>query len=350
MNTIVLIEDYRGSFYSRVGNQRTLCTMDTGKVIESFGSLGYNVVRKRFQDIDLTQNWNKVPVVYTSSEDSGSRYKSYIEDIVLALETSGAMILPNFIYLRAHHNKSFMEALRYRLFPEEASSLQSRTFGTYEDLVNADLSSEWPKVIKSAFGAGSTLVAKSDNRMELLRIARKFSLSMSFTETVREYRSRFLWRGYVPRSLHRNKFIVQNFIPGLNGDFKVLKYGSRFYFLSRGLRPGDFRASGSGNFNFELPNDVSASALLDYAKYITDIIGTPLCSLDIGFDGERFHLIEFQCLNFGPLTAEKSLYHHKLVDSKWVKVNENCDLEYVFCDAIVSHLENTLTVGTRIRA
>jgi hypothetical protein len=70
----------------------------------------------------------------------------------------------------------------------------------------------------------------------------------------------------------------------------------------------------------------------------SECIGTPLCSLDIGFDGAVFHLIEFQCLNFGPLTAEKSRHYHKYINGRWDKVVEQCDLEYVFCEAIADYL------------
>lgn len=338
LKKIVLIQDYRNSFYSKIDNQKTLCSMDVGKIVNNFRELGFFVEVKNFENIDFLASWVGIPVIYTSSEDIGSIYKSYIEDVMLALEQLGAVLLPSYLYLRGHHNKTFMEALRYKLFPEESKKLNSRCFGTYEELVKADLGGKWPKVIKAAFGAGSKQVEKASDQKELLKIARKFCGFMPINDVLREYRSRILWRGYVNKSLRRSKFVVQNLVLGLDGDFKVLKYGERYYLLTRRNRTGDFRASGSGDFSFNIPQNVEQEALLDYAKAISERIGTPLCSLDIGFDGTAFHLIEYQCLNFGPLTAERSLHYHKNIGGRWTTVVEKCDLEYIFCEAIADYI------------
>lgn len=337
--SLVLLTDYRGSFYSRTANQRTLCTMDVAKICEYFGKFGYSVEVAEFKDIRVSEHWRGRPVLYASSEDSGSLYKSYIEDVALALELSGAILLPKYCFLRAHHNKSFMEELRYVLFPKEAEGLNTRIFGTFEELAASNLIGTWPKVIKSAFGAGSKMVAKAANEKELLTIARRFSRSLSAADILREMYARIFWRGYVKRSHYRKKFVVQNYISGMAGDFKVLKYGARYYLLSRRNRTGDFRASGSGKFSVEIPEEINKIALLEFAKKSADVIGTPLCSMDIGFNGEGFHLIEFQCLNFGPLTAEISVGYYSKIDGEWRNVVESCDLEYVLVEAISSHLD-----------
>jgi len=51
--------------------------------------------------------------------------------------------------------------------------------------------------------------------------------------------------------LHRSKFIVQEFIPDLSNDWKVLVFWDKYYVLRRKNRPNDFRASGSGLFSFD---------------------------------------------------------------------------------------------------
>lgn len=335
---IVVIVDYRGAFYSTVGSQRTLCSMSVNKISDIFSRLGFDVDILKFTDVDPCADWLGVPVLYTSSEDIGLLYKGYIEDVVLSLEASGALLLPGYRYLRAHHNKLMMELLRYKLFPLEAKRLNTNFFGTFEDLNSAILSPKWPKVLKSAYGAGSKQVVMAKNRVELIKLARKLSRSWIVADLLREFRSRILWRGYFPKSINRNKFIVQDLVENLGGDFKVLRYGKRFYVLSRRNRKNDFRASGSGNFSFNIPSSVDLNRLLDYSKNVADILGTPLCSLDVAFDGRDFHLIEFQCINFGTLTAEASPNFYIKNGKLWDAVSEECDLEFVFCDAIADFI------------
>ena len=338
MRNLLLLTDYRGSFYSNIKTQRTLCSMEVNRLTQCFETAGYRLEVKRFAELDLKNDYAGVPVLYTSSEDWGLEYKGFIEDVVLTLQLAGAMLLPAYPYLRAHHNKVMMEALRMRLFPDEAKRLDTRVFGTFEEIAAADLGNSWPKVIKSAFGAGSSSVARAASREELLSLAVAMSRTMIPGDFVREMRSRIFWSAYRPRSLHRRKFIVQNFVPNLAGDFKVLRYGSRYYTLYRSVRKGDFRASGSGLFSFEAQDGVPMDALLEFSESIARQLGTPLVSLDIAFADGKFTLIEFQCLNFGTLTAEKSTHCYRKQCGRWVKVQETCDLEAILRDAVVEYL------------
>ncbi len=342
MTRIQILTDYRNTFFSTVRSPHTLPTMDVNRLVENFRSAGFTPEVTSFRDLDLSSDLQGVPVLYTSSEDVGLEYKSWIEDLVLALETSGARTIPSYRFLRAHHNKVMMEALRTQLFPKEAARLNTRSFGSYEDLVSADLQGRWPKVIKTSEGAGSLNVSLVNNRPELLKEAWRISRTRNFDEIVREHGKRILRRGrHHAKSLHRQKFIVQDLIPGLTGDFKVLKFGDRYYTLWRQNRPGDFRASGSGIFDFHDTHGVERAALLEYAEHVAETLGTPTASLDVGFDGHDFHLIEFQCLHFGTLTAERSTHYYTRSGGSWQQVAERCDIEAVFCEAIVQHLTTT---------
>ncbi|MFE9201810.1 hypothetical protein [Micromonospora sp. NPDC007230] len=310
------------------------------RLADNFRRAGFTPEVTSFRDVDPSADLQGVPVLYTSSEDTGLEYKSWIEDLVLALETSGARTLPGYRFLRAHHNKVMMEALRTQLFPKEAAELHTRSFGTFEELATATaLDGRWPKVIKASAGAGSLNVALVHNRADLLRAARQISRTRNPHETLREHGKRILRRGrHYANSLHRQKFIVQDLISGLTGDFKVLRFGDRYYTLWRQNRPGDFRASGSGIFDYHSTAGVDRAALLDYAEQVSETLGTPTASLDVGFDGRRFHLIEFQCLHFGTVTAERSTHYYTRSDGSWRQVADRCDIEAVFCDAIVQYL------------
>ncbi|MEV4656114.1 hypothetical protein [Micromonospora sp. NPDC049301] len=341
MQRLVLITDYLGAFYSTCRSAYPLPTMDVGRLADNFRQAGYEPQVTTYADLDLSADLQGVPVLYTSSEDRGLEYRSWIEDLVLALETSGARTVPSYRFLRAHHNKVMMEALRTQLFPKEAALLRTRSFGTFEELAAVtEWAGSWPKVIKPSEGAGATNVALVDGRNALLKAARRIGRTRDLGGTAREHAKRILRRDrHQPRSLHRQKFIVQEFVPGLSGDFKVLRFGDRFYTLWRRNRPGDFRASGSGIWDFDDTGGADRSALLDYAARISDTLGTPTASLDIGFDGSDFHLIEFQCIHFGTVTAEKSSQYYVKTRGEWHSVPERCDIEAVFCQAIVQHLD-----------
>jgi glutathione synthase/RimK-type ligase-like ATP-grasp enzyme len=312
--------------------------MNIERIVECFRQEGISVEVCPFSKIDTSRNFKDEYILYTSSEDYGLSYKSFIEDIVLYLENAGAKLLPGYAFLRAHHNKVFMELLRCQLFPADSNLLNTRVFGAFEEL---DINSFQNKkhVIKSAFGAGSQYAKCVDNNRELQIVSKKMSRTKSIEGFLSEHKKRFLWRGYQKSSLNREKFIVQEFVEGLSGDFKVLIYGEKFYILYRKNRPNDFRASGSGRLSYDFPEDVNENDLLDYAKEVNDIIGTPLCSMDIAWDGKQFILIEFQSLYFGPYTAEHSeKYYHRENDT-WVSVQEKCDLEKTFCEAIVHYMK-----------
>jgi hypothetical protein len=107
--------------------------------------------------------------------------------------------------------------------------------------------------------------------------------------------------------------------------------------LYRGVRDNDFRASGSGKFEFrkELPE-----GMLDFAYSIKEYFNVPNISLDIGFDGEKFHLIEFQFLYFGTKTLEKSQFYFERIKDQWIVKDEKSCLEEVYVKSVINYINN----------
>jgi hypothetical protein len=167
-----------------------------------------------------------------------------------------------------------------------------------------------------------------------------YKVSRSFTlDNLKLFVSK-LWTGkpFTPMSNNRHKFIVQNFVAGLHGDYRILAYGKKYYAVYRKNRDNDFRASGSGRLDFEktLPE-----GLLDYARRVYTQFNTPLMSLDIGFIDGHFHLFEFQCLCLGQYTLEKSKFYYRLNESgSWERVYEAPDLERELSSVFLHHIEN----------
>jgi hypothetical protein len=339
---LLVLVDYRGAFWSSVRTMDTLCSMDVDRLRVALTALGHEVEVRQFADLDLARDdLAGLPVLYTSSEDDNAHYKRYIEAVVFSLRRKGAHPIPDPELLMAHHNKVMMEMLRSVLLTGAGGQPASRAFGTFEELeARSQRWTSWPAVVKPASGAGSTGVSLARNRTEYLRVARRLTRSLHIREVAREVYYTARRAGYRRRSLHRRGVVIQQFLPGLTGDFKVLRYGHRFYLLSRQNRPNDFRASGGGLLDFRPGSTADLTPVLDAAAAWSDAIGAPFCSMDIAYDtvaSPEPALIEFQCVSFGPVTAENSSGHYRQEPGGWVRVEGPCDLERVFAEAASEH-------------
>jgi len=71
----------------------------------------------------------------------------------------------------------------------------------------------------------------------------------------------------------------------------------------------------------------------------------PIISLDIGFDGKDFHLIEFQFLHFGTTTIEKAPFYFQKNKNIWEPIDGKSDLEKVYVDSVCDFIENKFITG-----
>lgn len=309
--------------------------MDVDRLRAEFARLGFDLDARPFSSVDL-RKWDvrDCPVVYQSSEDKGLLYKSYIEDILLGLQLRGAFLVPSFYHFRAHHNKVFWELLRDATSCEEIKSIESRCYGVLEEMLPDSLT--YPVVMKVSSEAGGRGVWLAHNAAQAERIAKQLTLSASWRERLNEWRNRKQILGYVRRSQHRRKFVTQNFISGLTHDFKVLAYGEKYYVVRRENRPNDFRASGSGRLSWpeELP-----TGLLDFSRKVFAAFDVPAMSLDVAYDGQRFHLLEGQFVSFGPKAMEDSEYFFVANESGWHKVTQKSLPEEEFAECIALFLK-----------
>jgi glutathione synthase/RimK-type ligase-like ATP-grasp enzyme len=337
INKIILLTDYKGFFSSKQKAQFYRGGLNLGKVASYFSAQGIAVEVVPFHELNTVSiNKDETILLYTSSEDKFGFYKSYIEDIIFDLEQQGFNVLPSYAFLKAHNNKVAMELLRMRSGLASIQTIQTRTFGTLEDLKMEAQHFNYPVVIKPASGAMSKGVAKADYADELIRVAKRISRTLMPFHDIKELLRKIKYRSYYRReSFFRAKFVVQNLIEGLSNDWKVLVYGDKCFALCRNNRPNDFRASGSGLFIFrkDLPD-----GMLDFALTVRRHFKVPHISLDIGFDGQKFHLIEFQFLHFGTTTLEKSPHYYQLEGSEWKLIKGKSELEQIFVDSIVDYL------------
>jgi glutathione synthase/RimK-type ligase-like ATP-grasp enzyme len=282
MVRMVAICDYQNRFGSKYFDKPYRSGMDKQLLMNYFQEKGIMLDYLKLSDPLLLEKTAGAFVIYTSQEDPGYRYKSFIEDVVYALELNGSTLIPMYKFLRANNNKVFMEYLR-RTLPVKYQN-DSKWFGCAEEAIYTADHLSFPCVVKSSEGAGSHGVRLAHNKSEYVQTVRRLSRSSFYLKELRDIGRSFRHHGYKRESLHRDKFIVQSYIPGLVNDWKVLVYWDKFFVLRRKNRPGDFRASGSGLFSFDTEVDIR---LLEAAKEVREVFNVPMISLDLAIsEGE----------------------------------------------------------------
>ncbi len=339
MKKIFLLSDYRGKFYSSIKSRGA--GVDTGILKEYFAKYNYELVVIPFSKIDFrNQSYKNQLVIYQSSEDPGLYYRSYIEDVVMGLYLQGAILIPGIGHFKAHHNKHFMEIFRDIVDIKEIKKIHSYRYGTYEDYLNDfnKITKEGAFVLKSSSTSKSNGVFLLQSISDKISLPRKISSTFSFKNL--EYFFEKIRTGNKPLliSNNRNKFILQTYIGGLKGDYRVVVYGKKYYVLYRENRDNDFRASGSMKFNYDAP---MPNGLLDFSKKVFEGFNVPYIAIDIGVKENDFFVFEFQFLSFGQYTLEKSNYFYSLKENKWVKTEEKPDLEREIVVSLVDYI-NTI--------
>jgi hypothetical protein len=338
MNKIItLFLDYRDYFY--VSTKHKDATMDVVLIKKYFKDNSYDFFLKKYSDIDFRkESYGGQYILYQSTEDRNLFYKSYIEDLLIGLEIQGAILIPHFKYFRAHHNKVFMEILRDLSTNSKIKNIQSLYYGSFEEFNAKRSNLNLPVIVKPSEGSTSHGVKLAKTKNNLIKAVSKVSKSYNMIDATKNYIKSIIRPYHKKTSNYRHKFIIQNYIPNLNHDYKVLVYADKYFVLKRHNRKNDFRASGSGLF--EWPEDVSPK-LLDYANEIYRCFDVPYISLDIGWDGRNFYLFEFQFLSFGTLTLEKSDYYYIKNGNRWNIVKKKSILEEEFVNSIIYFLEKS---------
>ena len=109
---LYILTDGYGDFLVSMEDLVHVTSMDVPKMKKLFEKNGFAVRVSPFGELDLNQDYREKYVLYQSSEKKGPFYKRYIEDVVYGLERRGAIPLPPFEHLKAHHNKCYMEMMR----------------------------------------------------------------------------------------------------------------------------------------------------------------------------------------------------------------------------------------------
>lgn len=340
MMKLVALTDYKDRFGSKHFDNPYRSGMDKIKLRSYFAEYGIDL-----SYIPMSNAWSDFPknqncFIYTSSEDNGYLYKSYIEDIVLGLIQKGKRAVPEYIHLKANNNKGFMEFLRMNTGDEELNSIQTKFFGTTEEMMKCEF--HFPVVVKKAAGASGRGVFKASSMAELIKVSNTVAKSHSFWLDLKDWMRKRKHSGYIQDSRNRNKFVVQNFIPNLNNDWKVYWFCGEIYIFYRPiLKHRDFIASGGGYDNYSYGEDAfRPSGLFEFVERVMAFFEVPHASLDIAYDGASFHLLEIQFVYFGTAGIPYSKGYYKKCNGEWIFQPEVREIEHVYAKAIASFIKH----------
>lgn len=293
--------------------------------------LNYPIIIRTILEIDDLKLDKDDIIIYNSSADHAVR--TYIKDKLFFLSYTNRLI-PSYELLMAHENKGFQEVMKKR---KGFGNLQGSYFF---DLDNRNL--PFPTVLKTTQGAGSSGVFLVKNKRDLSTIKKKY-FNQTFKRNVISAQRRLKlktaeYKIYKYSKKKFNLFIEQEFIPNLKHDFKVLVFGDRYFVLKRSVKKNDFRASGSGKFNFVEP----PTKVLNFAREIAEVLDNPYLSLDIALSDKGCHLIEFQATNFGPYTLLNAPNRYVYEDNSWTREKNDKDLESNYAYALNYFIDKRL--------
>ncbi len=288
--------------------------------------LEYSILAKQDYIID-----NKA--IYWTGSHQNTDVKQYINDILIARFIGRNNLVPRLETVVSHENKGMQGILASELGLDLITQdyhCNSTIPSSYDDKTF---------VFKSLGGAGSIGVSLAKNKREYLQqIKMNLLLNTSFLnvkEMTKNVVRRILKRTAQANYLRKQaRFVTQKFVNELTFDYKVLVMGEHVYFLKRYVRKDDFRASGSGAFEFE---DNINPKLIEFAFACKDKLNVPYCSLDlIEYGQSEIGLIEFQTVHFGPYTLLES---NCFYDRKFVKVESKSTFEDQLLKSLIDQVK-----------
>lgn len=276
-------------------------------------------------------------VVFFFCSSQIEQYKSAIFDVAFEVYRRGGILVPGIDSYLAHENKYFQEMYKSRVgIATPCAKLLSTS--------SSDDKCCFPAVVKPYSGFGSQGVQLVQSNSELKRAIHNNMSSYFFEKfNVREIFKRIIkyfakFPNEYPRKVGR--VVVQDFIPNLKYDWKVLVFGDRAFALKRFTRNNDFRASGSGNFDY---SSLASDELIEFAFKTRKSLGVPFVSLDVAESTEGFSIIEYQSVHFGLATAMNAQRFYSLNNGNVSTTNcQGPDVEKLYANSIIDFMSGEL--------
>jgi len=330
----------------------------TEDFIKRLEALDYKVHEYSFSDfVNRIGLSSDIPVFYSFSQRDNLR--QFIKDQITHLALLGYQLFPALELLLCHENKGYqvLVAEKYGLKTPKTWYISSKReidcLGSSQSGMK-DSQISYPIVLKTITGSNGRGVFLLNTKLELIRKIKSLEPSLSIFQKADLLRRRYLRKNkkfpfypdldatndylyYKDYITPEQPFVLQEFIPGLKCDYRVIILGDKYYAAKRLTKEGDFRASGAKRFVLEkdLP-----SGLLDHAFKVKQKLKSPFLSLDIGVANDDFYLFEFQALHFGINAIVRAEGYHYLDGDKWLFKKARIPFENLLADALVDWLNS----------
>ncbi|MBN2071002.1 MAG: hypothetical protein JW814_06045 [Candidatus Krumholzibacteriota bacterium] len=343
-NRNILVITGKNGFFGQT--RKPWVSIDTGLFVRSLAEAGFETEVMTFDEACFKrENIKNRVIIYTFSQKSD--YRQYLGDIVTHLSENNRVI-PSIDLLRCHENKGYQELLKSKLGIKTI-----RTFYACDPSSIENCSYGFPVVLKAVSGSNGNQVYLAQDSEHLMRLIRKHFINIGLPVKIDLLRRKYLRKEktylhypdysnrtdliqYTEYMTQYRPFILQEFIPGLEYDYRVLVMDDRSYVMKRHIKKNDFRASGTKLHDFDF---TPADDLLEFARSIFDRFDTPLLSLDICEKDGKYYFFEFQALHFGMNVVIKSKGFYSRASSGW-KFNRSTEsFEVVLAGAYTGYLD-----------
>ncbi|WP_404982896.1 hypothetical protein [Cobetia marina] len=271
--------------------------------------------------------------LYITSSSQNKNIKKYYEDVLEVKFSNKNNLIPRYELIRAHDNKGYQGLL--------AKKLNLRFTPQYYTYKSFDVKDK--TVMKGLGGAGSSTVSMVKSNSDIYKQTLKMGLKNTglldlLKNSKYKLKRKFKGENYDGKRYDINElYVLQEYHEGLSCDYKVLVFGDKVFVLKRSVRKGDFRASGSGLFDFGAEFSIS---LLDFSLSFKNDLGAPYVSLDIiEKDDGTLSCIEYQCVHFGLMAQIKAPFYYEKNNNNWVKCENNTKSESLLVDSISKMVE-----------
>ncbi|MBJ6137338.1 ATP-grasp domain-containing protein [Marinobacter litoralis] len=228
---------------------------------------------------------------------------TFAPGILAALKDSGCTVFPDYPDSRHFDDKIIQAYFLEGLGLPTPKNYVLHSFSAVEDWLNAV--GTFPIVAKLKAGSGASNVVLLRNKRQLMRYAKrmfgrgfnskpsalfKIKSNASSSRSLRDVLARakrapeffFSRRLAAGRGRERGYVYLQEFIKDVNYDLKVVVIGDKLSFIGRGVRKGDFRASGGGDLFYD--RDLMSPALVKAGFDAYDALGSDCSGFDMILD------------------------------------------------------------------
>lgn len=231
-------------------------------------SIPYKVVN--CYDIDIIEQLKDCDILLWHHHHNSYKDALFAKQLLFSVKKMGKKVFPDF-----DTNWHFDDKVgqKYLLEAINAPIIPTYVFFDKSTALSWAQETTFPKVFKLRGGAGSKNVRLVKSKSEAIKKINKafnkgfsqFDAWENFKERYRKYKNgndslvgmiKGLGRFFIPtrfsvmRGREKGYIYFQEFIPHNSYDIRVIVIGNRAFAIKRGVREGDFRASGSGNISY----------------------------------------------------------------------------------------------------